>query len=205
MNRSSGIVFSTEVCEEYGYLHSDFTESQRADFVLNVDGKAWRSVQHYYQAAKWPARPERAEIIRNTRSAAAARILGRAETIAQTTEARPAVDWGAAAWRQRVEKVVQLWLEQDTSSPERAFNPAAWEMRRVGVMRHAVECKFRQNPALARKLVATGTASIMYRERPMHAETHEFFWGTNAEGQGANMLGQILCAVRAEIKASGPV
>lgn len=69
---------------------------------------------------------------------------------------------------------------------------AKWDTKRVKVMRRALQAKFRQNPALRAKLVATAPA-VLHEDAP-----DDKFWGVCGEDQ----LGKLLCEVRAELMAT---
>ena len=66
-----------------------------------------------------------------------------------------------------------------------------WERAKLGVMREAVEAKFRQHEELRDLLLATGDAKLNE-----HTENDDF-WGDGGDGSGRNELGRILMAVRA--------
>jgi ribA/ribD-fused uncharacterized protein len=68
-----------------------------------------------------------------------------------------------------------------------------WESVKVGVMREAVEAKFRQHAELGAMLLATGDAKLVE-----HTENDDF-WGDGGDGKGRNELGRILMAVRARL------
>lgn len=68
-----------------------------------------------------------------------------------------------------------------------------WEDVKIDIMRDIVEAKFRQNPDLAEKLLATGDAYL--EEGNTWGDRT---WGT-VNGQGANNLGRILLEVREEL------
>jgi N-glycosidase YbiA len=65
-----------------------------------------------------------------------------------------------------------------------------WERVKVGVMREAVEAKFRQHAELRALLLATGDAKLVE-----HTENDDY-WGDGGDGRGRNELGRILMAVR---------
>ena len=65
-----------------------------------------------------------------------------------------------------------------------------WERVKLGVMREAVEAKFRQHDDLRVRLLATGDAELIE-----HTENDDF-WGDGGDGKGRNELGRILMAVR---------
>ncbi len=70
-----------------------------------------------------------------------------------------------------------------------------WERVKIGVMREAVEAKFRQHDELRALLLATGDAKLVE-----HTENDDF-WGDGGDGSGRNELGRILMAVRAALRA----
>jgi hypothetical protein len=65
-----------------------------------------------------------------------------------------------------------------------------WERVKIGVMREAVEAKFRQHEELRALLLGTGDAKLIE-----HTENDDF-WGDGGDGSGRNELGRILMAVR---------
>jgi ribA/ribD-fused uncharacterized protein len=73
-----------------------------------------------------------------------------------------------------------------------------WESARVGVMRRAVEAKFRQHDDLRFLLLETGDAKLVE-----HTENDDF-WGDGGDGSGENMLGRILMEVREALRRSPP-
>lgn len=70
-----------------------------------------------------------------------------------------------------------------------------WEFVKVGLMKDIVRAKFEQNNILAEKLLSTG--DIYLEEGNTWGDR---IWGT-VNGQGCNLLGQILMEVREEIKS----
>lgn len=69
-----------------------------------------------------------------------------------------------------------------------------WERARIGVMREAVEAKFRQHEELRTLLLDTGDAKLIE-----HTENDDF-WGDGGDGSGRNELGRILMAVRDRLR-----
>jgi len=65
-----------------------------------------------------------------------------------------------------------------------------WERVKDSVMRTAVLAKFRQHPALAASLLATGDAILIEHT------TNDTYWADGGDGKGKNMLGIILMEVR---------
>lgn len=70
-----------------------------------------------------------------------------------------------------------------------------WERAKLGVMREAVEAKFRQHDDLRALLLATGDAKLIE-----HTDADDF-WGDGGDGSGRNELGRILMAVRDRVRA----
>lgn len=69
-----------------------------------------------------------------------------------------------------------------------------WERAKLGVMREAVEAKFRQHEELRVLLLGTGDATLIE-----HTENDDF-WGDGGDGSGRNELGRILMAVRQRLR-----
>jgi N-glycosidase YbiA len=70
-----------------------------------------------------------------------------------------------------------------------------WESAKLGVMREAVEAKFRQHADLRALLLATGDAKLVE-----HTE-NDAFWGDGGDGSGRNELGRILMSVRDRLRS----
>lgn len=71
-----------------------------------------------------------------------------------------------------------------------------WEDIKLHVMRMAVKEKFRQNPNLATKLIATDELRLIEGNT-----WGDQFWGVDAKtGRGLNHLGRILMDVREDLK-----
>ncbi len=70
-----------------------------------------------------------------------------------------------------------------------------WERVKVGIMREAVEAKFRQHVELREMLLATEDARLVE-----HTDNDDF-WGDGGDGSGRNELGRILMAVRDALKS----
>lgn len=69
-----------------------------------------------------------------------------------------------------------------------------WESVKVGVMREALEAKFRQHDDLRRLLLSTGSAKLV-----KHTE-NDSYWGDGGDGSGRNMLGQLLMETRNKLR-----
>ena len=70
-----------------------------------------------------------------------------------------------------------------------------WERVKIGIMREAVEAKFRQHEDLRALLLATGDAKLIEHT------TNDNFWGDGGDGSGRNELGRCLMAVREALRA----
>lgn len=75
-----------------------------------------------------------------------------------------------------------------------ATQVAAWQARKVDVMRRALHLKFTQNAELKALLLETGEKLLV--ERPLRADK---FWAAGAKGDGRNMLGVLLMELRASL------
>lgn len=67
---------------------------------------------------------------------------------------------------------------------------ADWEKVKDDVMRNVVRIKFKQNPELAQKLLATGSSVLVEHTK------NDKYWGDGGDGTGKNMLGKILMEIR---------
>lgn len=75
-----------------------------------------------------------------------------------------------------------------------------WNEVKDDTMRYVVERKFRQNPDLAQKLLATGDAVLMEGNT-----WGDKYWGHCLKtNQGLNKLGEILMALRAALRRETP-
>lgn len=65
-----------------------------------------------------------------------------------------------------------------------------WEDVKDDIMRYAVREKFRQNPEILEKLIATFDAELFEHTKNDH------YWADGGDGSGKNMLGKILMETR---------
>lgn len=72
---------------------------------------------------------------------------------------------------------------------------ADWERVKIGIMREAVETKFRQHTELRALLLGTGDAILVEHTK------NDAFWGDGGDGSGRNELGKCLMAVRDALRA----
>jgi len=68
-----------------------------------------------------------------------------------------------------------------------------WEAVKDDIMREALEAKFTQHPDLRALLLATGSAQLVEHT------SNDRYWADGGDGNGLNMLGQLLMSLRAEL------
>eukprot|EP01106_Pelomyxa_sp_JSP_P002195 TRINITY_DN13368_c0_g1_i1.p1 TRINITY_DN13368_c0_g1~~TRINITY_DN13368_c0_g1_i1.p1 ORF type:complete len:110 (+),score=31.11 TRINITY_DN13368_c0_g1_i1:338-667(+) len=73
-----------------------------------------------------------------------------------------------------------------------------WDANKLAVMQTALKAKFTQHPDLHKKLIATGTSTLIEHT------TNDNFWGDGggSPGAGQNWLGKLLMQLRAELAVS---
>nr|HEX4316287.1 NADAR family protein [Kofleriaceae bacterium] len=94
------------------------------------------------------------------------------------------------AIRRAASPAIAAQLGRDRARPLRGD----WERVKLGVMREAVDAKFRQHADLRALLLATGDAELVE-----HTE-HDRFWGDGGDGSGENHLGRTLMGVRDSLR-----
>lgn len=124
------ILFFRRDRETFGFL-SHFHPA-----VLVIDGEAWPSAEHFYQAQKSPSPAYRAAI-------RAAAHPNHAKRLAASPDAPPRVASGS-------------WFRRHAQRPR-----ADWAEVKLDVMRAADWAKFSQNPDLAALLRATAGAELV--------------------------------------------
>lgn len=134
-----------------------------------IDGETWPTTEHYYQAQK-SRRSEYRQAIRAAATPGQAKRLG-------TDPALP------------LSRSQGSWFRVQGCQPR-----TDWPEVKLEVMRIAVRAKFLQNPALARRLLATGAAEIV------EDSGTDAFWGIGPCGNGLNWLGRVLMEVRDELQ-----
>ena len=70
-----------------------------------------------------------------------------------------------------------------------------WEESKDRIMEEIVRAKFKQNPELKSKLLATGSATLIEGNT-----WKDIYWGT-CQGKGENKLGKILMKIREELQS----
>ncbi len=74
------------------------------------------------------------------------------------------------------------------------FQREDWEKVKEEVMRKALLAKFKQNPQLAEKLLATGQEELVY------SAPDDYYWGAGQDGSGENRLGALLMEIRESLR-----
>ena len=95
------------------------------------------------------------------------------------------------------EKIRQIASPMDAALEGRnRQNPLRpdWEEVKDEVMHQALRMKFRQNPDIAKELLATGDAIIIEHTQ------NDAYWADGGDGSGKNKLGLLIMQVREELK-----
>jgi len=138
---------------------------------IEMDGVIWPTVEHYFQAQR-SLDPEYVAAIRSARTPGAAKQLA-----ADPDPSRVAAQ--------------KSWFSRMKRAPR-----SDWADVRLDVMRRADLAKYMQNPALAKRLLATGDAELV-EDSPF-----DDFWGAGHRGDGRNWAGRILMEVRRQLAAT---
>jgi hypothetical protein len=73
-----------------------------------------------------------------------------------------------------------------------------WEAVKDEVMRRAVMRKFETHAELRALLLETGDEELIENA------PNDYYWGCGKEGTGKNMMGKLLCEVRAKLRGQNP-
>lgn len=101
------------------------------------------------------------------------------------------------------EKMLYVWKVSLAGDPTAAkkmgreldINVKSWDAKSTQVMARLIQQKFEQNPNLVQPLLATGETELIEGN-----SWGDFIWG-QVDGVGENRLGQILMAVRSQLRA----
>jgi ribA/ribD-fused uncharacterized protein len=148
-----------------------------APFVCG-DGLRWATSEHYYQAHKFSG---------------PAATFGCGEAKEAFERVRNAVT-PRDAYRMAWQYSSHFSTDRKTKTPS-----AAWLARKDHVMWTALVLKFKQNPALCVRLVATGQHKLVE-----HA-LKDFHYGCGVDGTGKNVLGVMLMQLREQLNAKQPL
>lgn len=143
-----------------------------------VDGKRYRSVEHYYQSAKYHGVHNAfAEAVRVAQTPNEAKKLAYLPKAAVTYDLQPGSLRG---------------LIDQHGARDVKLRPD-WDAVRLDVMRKAHRAKFTQLDHCRVLLLGTGRARLE-EQAPLDA-----FWGTGPDGTGANWQGELLMELRDEL------
>ena len=141
---------------------------------LIFEDKEYPTAEHLYQACKYQhsaAARAYAEAIRLCSTPHGAKLLGRRERLRMH------------GWQRRLCALI----DQHAVAPD-----PDWESRKLAVMSAVLRLKFDQDSQCRKVLRGTGAARLVERSR-------DSYWGAGRDGRGANELGRLLEALRAEL------
>lgn len=159
---------------QYGAL-ANFHRTAKS---LIWEGKPYQTAEHLYHAMKYifPGASRRyleyAEEIRKASTPYKAKLLGQ-----QTRLYR-------YPWQRDLNTIIDRYSDVSLDSTE-------LDIRRLEIMRLTIKCKIEQDEYSRNLLLSTGAATIIKVGHP--------FWGQDMFGNGDNMIGEILMALRSEL------
>jgi len=167
--------------KKWGEFSNFYGKKQDKTFTLEIDGKEWKTTEHYFQAMKFgvddKASLKYMEVIREANTPNIAKIL-----------ANQKVEKGRYKWRNDLNKTIEKYLKKDVTIRDN------WEEVKEKIMRKANKAKFSQNEKLKKLLLETGDCTLI-EDSP----TDEV-WGIGKDGTGENKLGKILMRLRDEFR-----
>lgn len=178
INNSQDIFFYDKNCTHYE-LSNFYMKKNGLPLFKDKENREWYSSEAYYQAHKFiPEYNEYAEIIRNTKSAHFAYVLGNMEG-----NIRP--NW-------KINGVSILDIIKQFKSKVKIVED--WNNKKENIMIQAITYKFSQNNEIKEKLLSTGN------NRLIEYSPRDTYWGTYWNKNGENRLGKILECVRAKFQ-----
>lgn len=143
-----------------------------------IDGKEYKSVEHYYQSQKFHGTNENyEEKVRQAVTPHQSKVLGTMY-----------VSKNGYAWRMALNPTIQEALNQGVKIR------SDWESVKEDVMMKALRVKFSTYPKYAHLLLSTGDKTIE-ENSPIDS-----IWGIGQDGLGMNKLGNLLMKLRTELK-----
>ena len=176
---------SSSVIKFYNPNDSYYEFSNFYKHPLNINGREWSSVEHFYQASKFyiPQSLRHMEyynLIHSADSPTKVFMLG-----TQKKKYGYAVKWTVNKKDKRtINSVIDLYNDIHIRDD--------WEDVKLSIMKQALTEKFK-NHRLSTLLTETHDAQII-EDSP-----RDSFWGIGKDGKGANYLGRLLMDVRAEL------
>jgi ribA/ribD-fused uncharacterized protein len=147
---------------------------------FTLDGQTWPTVEHYFQASKFPSTPY-VEVIK------AANTPYKAFILAQQIKKGGYI--GKWVLNKTDNRTLNTLIDENNHFSLRSD----WEEVKLQVMEEAVYAKFSQNQNLKKLLLSTGDEEIVENS------PRDSFWGVGKDGKGHNHLGKILMKVRARL------
>jgi len=183
INNSQDIFFYDKNSTSYAFSNL-YTEKKGLPLFRDEDDREWNSSEAYYQAHKFMGLSqesnEYAEIIRNTKSAHFAYVLGN-----MGGNIRP--NW-------KIDGVPIIDIIKKFKSTVKIAD--GWDGKKESIMKQAITYKFSQNIELKEILLSSGKNSLVeYSPR-------DSYWGTYWNKSGKNRLGKMLECVRNEFQNS---
>ncbi len=151
-----------------------FSNFSKHSFVIN--GQTWQTVEHYFQAQKFPGTPQE-EAIRLAPDPLTAKHLGNLRAF-------------PLGWEHDNPGGPPFGQPEGRGFPIRAD----WETVKDSVMRDAVRAKFTQHEDIRAVLLSTGDETLI------EAARNDAYWGYGPDGKGQNKLGLTLMDIRDELR-----
>ena len=169
----------------------EFSNFYQAPFEL--DGKIWKTSEHYFQAAKFIGTPHNtaySELIRLCNTPGKCFTLAR-----QKKKGGYAGAYTIDPKNKNDTRIHMMTLNDIIGEYEGlAFIRDDWEDVKIDVMRKCLKAKFTQHAKLKNLLLSTGDAVII-EDSP-----RDDFWGIGKYGTGKNWLGKLLMETRDMLK-----
>lgn len=149
---------------------------------LIYDNKTYKTSEHLYHASKYLhddtnyVNLEYADIIRNSKTPYMAKILANKMIMHQYE------------WQKNLNKII---LKYNNTSPNEN-----WDEQKIETMHNILVIKFTQDLHCRKVLLSTGNRYLIENSK------RDPFWGIGKDGNGKNMLGNLLIKVRDEIRES---
>ncbi|MFE6524830.1 NADAR family protein [Streptomyces sp. NPDC057794] len=182
--------------EEYDEAVAYFgdRERSRAERLARVpaDGPATPTAPAIHVYERYPLKPSDDPGTPALRNDYPAPVLVGGDTYPSVAHAYWALSTSDATARAAARDADRAFAARDAAAG--APRREGWEQARTAVMAALLRAKYTQHPALARVLLDTGDATLVYDD---HDSGH---WGDNG-GRGRNWTGRLLELVRSELRA----
>lgn len=169
------------------YEFSNFYEiKEDKHYKLIIDGKSWKSTEHYYQSEKFrgseasPASIEYANLIADADTANKAYLLAKQKKLGGYT----------TKWRLKAKSPIFLADLIKSHIEKKVTLRSDWDLIKDNVMMKALKAKFEQNLHLLELLMSTKNKTLVENTR------RDKYWGDGGDGTGLNKLGKMLMIIR---------